>query len=160
MIGFQPGFIRPLIQGVVGTFVTGLLTFWRWAVLALIFGLAVFLGRPRHAGLLLVLASILLTVALLLTGLGGSGGMTTAALLMGMGSLPALPGWVWWVVVGVLFSAGTFLLLGRQTWLRKPARVLFILLALGSIIGGIFANRFINGKSGPLTVGPLPRGIR
>src|SRR5690606_1008032 len=37
-------------------------------------------------------------------------------------------------------------------------RWIFALLAIGAIVGGIFANRFINGKSGPVSVGPIPKG--
>jgi hypothetical protein len=43
-------------------------------------------------------------------------------------------------------------------WLAKVARVLFIVLAIGTVIGGWFANRFINGHLGPVQVGPIPRG--
>jgi hypothetical protein len=157
-IGFQPGYIRPLIEGVAGKFATGLLALWLWVALALLFILAVFLGRPRHAGLLLVLTAVAVSAVLLLTGLGGSGGITVAALVMGMGSLLELSGWTWWLIVVVLLAAGAFLLLGRQTWLRTPAKILFVLLALGSIVGGFFGNRFINGQGGPVAVGPLPRG--
>jgi hypothetical protein len=157
-IGFQPGFIRPLVEGIVGKTVTAILTVWLWVALAVVFLLAVFLGRPRHAGVLLVVTAVVATAVLLLTGLGRSGGVTGAALLMGMGSLLELSGWTWWLIVALLLIGGTILLLGRQPWLLKAARVLFVVLVIGSIVGGIFVNRFINGKGKAIAVGPLPRG--
>ena len=38
------------------------------------------------------------------------------------------------------------------------ARIVFALIAAGTLVIGILAHQFINGRLGPLNIGPIPRG--
>jgi hypothetical protein len=157
-ISFQSSYIRPLLEGIAGKFATCLLALWLWVILFVIFVAGIIWGKPRHAGAFLVLLAVIVAVVLAITGLGGVGGTMVGALIMGMSNLLELTSFAFWLISFVFAAAGIILLLGRMPWLAKVARVLFIVLALGTIVGGWFANGFINGRLGPVQVGPIPRG--
>ncbi|MEP6809855.1 MAG: cytochrome c [Chthoniobacterales bacterium] len=151
-VTFQPGFIRPLIEGLlVGFFGLGVghalftvLTFWLWLILVLLFAILAIWGRPRHLGVLLLLLGVLVGAVLGFTGMGGAGGMMTGALMMGTANLLEYSTvWLWLIVVGLAF-AGLWLLMTRRP-AQGFTRALFILLALLTLFVGILANKFLNG---------------
>ena len=87
---FQPGFIRPLIEGLlvglvgmtVGGFLFTVLSFWSWVILAVVLAVLAIWGRARHAGVFLLLLALVLALVLALTGMGGYSGMVTGTLMM------------------------------------------------------------------------------
>lgn len=136
-IPFAPKFIRPLFEGILGSTLTNILTFYLWLVLAAFGALLVIVARPRHAAfLLLVLA-------------------TGSAAFLVVTRLDRVWWWLWIVPIGLLGLA-------VYLWLRDPrrlwARVVFAVFALGSLALGIELHQFVNGKSGPIDVGPIPQG--
>jgi hypothetical protein len=185
---FQPGFIRPMIEGLlVGTFGNGVGTVifyflsvvW-WTILVVLFVALAVWGRARHAGLLLLLLAVVLGVAVVLSGAGGYGGTVVGALMMGMmGMLEYSPVWLWTIVIAL--AIGGFVL-SMARWdekgpVRVIVRVIFFVIALAVLFVGIITNKFLNGRlpavnpllavlpnslfNAPykgINVGPIPRG--
>jgi hypothetical protein len=185
---FQPGFIRPLIEGLligtfgrgVGTLIFYFLSVGWWLILLILFVALAIWGRARHAGVLLLLLAILLAVALALSGAAGYGGTVVGALMMGMaGMLQYSPLWLWFFV-GVLAIGGFVLSRARgdeKGTVRVLVRVIFFVIALALLFVGILTNKFLNGRlpdvhpliavlpnkllNAPykgIHVGPIPRG--
>ena len=185
---FQPGFIRPLIEGLlVGTFGSGVgtlifyfLSIGWWVVLLILFVALAIWGRARHAGVFLLLLAIILAVALTLSGAAGYGGTVVGALMVGMaGMLEYSSVWLW-CIVGVLAIGGFVLSMARgdeKGPVRALVRVIFFLIALALLFVGIITNKFLNGRlpdvhpliavlpnkllNAPykgINVGPIPRG--
>lgn len=163
---FAPGFVRPLIEGVlVGNFgartariVLGVLSCWLWVALITVFLLAAWRGRTRHVGVIVLALAVLVAVLLAVTGAGGYGGTMTGALMM-MGATALLycpPLWAWTLVV-VLGFVGFWLLQTRWDARWLP-RLVFGVLAAGSLFVGVYVHEFLAGKRGGLDVGPIPRG--
>ena len=75
---FQPGFIRPILVGVLGNFLTGFLTFWLWVILFAVLLLIAIFG-PRGEGLIFLLVGLLRHRFLVITGARGSTGTLAAA---------------------------------------------------------------------------------
>ena len=70
--------------------------------LAVIFGILIFKGRARHAGVCLLLLALVLAAVLALTGMGGYSGTVIGTLMMGAANmLGYASGWLW-VLVAVL----------------------------------------------------------
>jgi hypothetical protein len=185
---FQPGFIRPLIEGLlvgtfgrgVGTLIFHFLSVGWWLILLILFVALAIRGRARHAGVLLLVLAIILAVALTLSGAAGYGGTVVGALMMGMaGMLEYSPVWLW-CVVGVLAIGGFVLSRARgdeKGPVRALVRVIFFVIALAVLFVGILTNKFLNGRlpdvhpliavlpnkllNAPykgINVGPIPRG--
>ncbi len=181
---FQPGFIRPIIEGLLvgyvgrtaGVFLFTVISFWSWIILTLLFASLAIKARARLAGVFLLLLAIVVAAALALTGMGGYGGTVIGALMMGATNmLEYSSGWLW-VYALVLAAIGLGLMLTR-CHCRTFARVIFIVAAVITLWGGILANKFLNGhlkKVNPflavlpncwlnadykgIDVGPIPRG--
>ncbi len=160
---FQPGFIRPILEGLligytgigVGKFLFTVLSFWWWVILAVVYLVLIFKGRPPHAGLLfLILAGLIASVAALLE----------------LGSVCL------WIAVAALLAAGFWLFL-TTCKLKWVVRTIFILASVITLFVGILANKFLTGhlkKVNPLLallpnswlhgeytgidIGPIPRG--
>jgi hypothetical protein len=185
---FQPGFIRPLIEGLlVGTFGRGvgplifyLLSVGWWVILLILFVALAIWGRARQAGVFLLLLAVVLSVALALSGATGYGGTVVGALMMGMaGMLEYSRVWLWLIVSALGF--GGFVLSrareGEKSPVRVLVRVIFFVIALALLFVGILTNKFLNGRlpdvhpliavlpnkllNAPykgIYVGPIPRG--
>lgn len=181
---FQPGFIRPIIEGLLvgyvgrtaGVFLFTVISFWWWIILTLLFAFLAIKARARLAGVFLLLLAIVLAAVLALTGMGGYGGTVIGTLMMGAANmLEYSSGWLW-VYVLVLAAIGLGLMLTRCSC-RTFARVIFIFAAVITLFGGILTNKFLNGhlkKVNPflavlpncwlnadykgIDVGPIPRG--
>ena len=181
---FQPGFIRPLIEGLlvghlgmtVGRFLFTVLSFWSWVILAVVLAVLAVWGRARHAGVFLLLLALALALVLVLTGVGGYSGTVTGTLMMAAtGPLEYASGWLW-VVVIVLALLGALLLFARREWKILP-RAIFLVFMLVTLFVGILANKFLNGRLKNvhpvlavlpndwlnaeykgIKVGPIPRG--
>ena len=129
-VRFQPGFIRPIVEGLLvgffgrtgGAIFFTVLSFWSWVILALVFALLVVKGRARHAGLLLLLLALGLAAGLALIGLGGR----------------------LWLVAVALALAGLALMLARCQW-RLLVRAIFVAATVVTLFAGILANKFLNG---------------
>lgn len=156
-IEMAPGFIRPLLEGIVGRTVFKLLSVWLWVALAAVFLLLGFRGRARHAGVILVLGAVALGFLLAATGLGGFGGTVQGALMLGAGNLLSMASVWWWLLIVALGAAGVGLLLTSRDctrWLRWSFRGLTVAV----LAVGLLANKFLNGELQGLKVGPIPRG--
>lgn len=183
-VTFEPGFTPLLIQSVLigyvgvgpGHFLFSLVSFWLWLILAVIFFLLIFLGRARHAGVLLLFLALVLAALLIVTGGGGGGGMISGVLMMAVTNLMGYTSaWLWLLVLGI-GVVGVLLLLTRNElkWLTKA---IFIAATVIVLVVGILANKFLTGQlkdvSLPLAllpnewlnadykginVGPIPRG--
>jgi hypothetical protein len=181
---FQPGFIRPMIEGVLagyvgkrpGAFLFSVLSFWWWVVLALVFAILVFRGRARHAGVLLLLLAVAVAAGLALTGMGGSGGTVAGSLMMAATNLLEFASVWMWLLVVLLAAVGVLLLMTRRE-LTSLVRAFFVVATLAVLFVGILTNKFVNGRlknvnpiyavlpNGWLKadykgidVGPIPRG--
>lgn len=184
---FAPGFVRPLIEGILvgnlgsllGHAMFSFVTFWIWVVLVLSCLILSIHARGRHAGLFLLLLAGVLAAALAVTGMGGAGGMLTAALMLGSASLLGYSTlWVW-LGVAVVTVLGVVLAMSRGTWKyeRVVSRTIFLVLAVVLLFAGTLANKFFNGRMKDVhpalavlpnawldadykgvRVGPIPRG--
>ena len=65
-ISFPAKFIRPLIEGIVGSFVL-CVAFWIAVAVVIVLGVAAWRSQPRHAGFALTLIAVLAGVTLLVT---------------------------------------------------------------------------------------------
>lgn len=136
-IEFTPPFIQPLISGVIGAFWTSFLTTYVWWGLAVIFlGFAAF-GRNRHAGFLFSLVAVVV------------------AALLRLSRIDTVYPELWLVPAVAAVAAG--LLWFVIPW-RAVGRVVFVLLAVGSLLASHSASAFVGGQSGSLKVGPIPEG--
>ena len=181
---FQPGFIRPIIQGVLvgyvgrgpGAFLFTVLSFWWWVVFALVFAILIFRGRARHAGVFLILLALTLAAVLALTGMGGSGGTVIGTLMMGATNLLEHASAGLWLLVVFPAALGVLLLITRKE-LKVLVRAIFVVATVAVLFVGILTNKFLNGrlkKVNPvfavlpngwlkadykgIDVGPIPRG--
>ncbi|MEO6788579.1 MAG: hypothetical protein ABI318_20855, partial [Chthoniobacteraceae bacterium] len=152
-VQFQPGFIRPIIEGTLvglvgkttGAFLFTVLSFWWWVILALIFVILVFKGRARHAGVFLLLLALGLAAVLALTGMGGYTGSVVATLMMAATNmLEYASGGLWLIVIG-LTVVSLALMLARREW-RILARMIFLVATVVTLFAGILANKFLNGR--------------
>jgi hypothetical protein len=164
---FQPGFTPLLIKGLLvgyvgitpGKILFGILSFWVWLILTIIFTVTIFYGRARHAGVFLLLLAVALGALRALTGAGGYAGMLSGVLMMGATNLLGYAGaWLWLIVI-VITATGFLLLLTRYElkWLTK---FIFIVTTIVTLVIGILANKFLNGelKDVPLPLAILPNG--
>ncbi len=168
-VAFAPGFIRPLIEGILSGFlgltggrvVFSILSCWLWVALVVLFVVGVMRGRARHVGVLVLGLAVLLGIVLAVTGAGGgSGGTVMGAMMMlglGLTTLVSVPPvWLWAAVIA-LGSLGFWMLLTSREW-RRFTRGAFGLLALLSLLGGILVNGYLNGRFSGIQLGPIPRG--
>lgn len=166
-ITFTPPFTRPLLEGVlfgnlgptVGRILLGVLTTWLWVGLLVLFAWGAVRGRARQAGILLLGVALLIALVLALAGTDGARGMISGGLMV-MGTIMlmyATPTWLW-SLVAVLAVVGVALLLTRWQ-ARILSRTIFVLAALVVIAAGLSTNAFVNGRSGGINVGPIPRGV-
>jgi hypothetical protein len=183
-VQFQPGFIRPIIVAVlaglvgktVGAFLFTVLSFWWWVVLALIFGILIFKGRARHAGVLVLLLALGLAAVLALTRMHGYMASVVSTMMMAATNMLDYTSGALWLVVIVLAVLGLGLMLARCEW-KLLARTIFVVATVITLFAGILANKFLNGRLkqvNPLLavlpnswlnadykgidVGPIPRG--
>jgi hypothetical protein len=116
---FAPSFIRPLIEGTAGKFITSLITFWAWPILLIGFLWIYCRFRVRHAGILFLLLAGLSIFILTSTGMTG-GGTTTGALLAGAASLLRWSSAMWFILCGVLLLLAVMLLFAPETESADP----------------------------------------
>ncbi len=129
-IRFQPGFIQPIIQGLLvgfvgktfGAILFTILSFWSWVVLTLLFALLIWKGHTRHAGILLLLVAV---------------GVAAIGVIAEKG------GWLW-LYVAIVALAGILLLLARGQW-RFITRAVFVTATLVTLFAGILVNKFLTG---------------
>jgi len=136
-IPFAPKFVRPLLEGILGHLATEVLTFYLWLALALVAGLLAGIARPRHAAFLVVLLAVGTAIVLAVTRLDRI--------------------WWWlWVAPAALLALALYLWLAgpRRVW----GRVVFAVVALGSLWLGVTMHAFVNGRGGPINLGPIPQG--
>ncbi|WP_458395925.1 hypothetical protein [Rhizobium ruizarguesonis] len=136
-IEFAPGFIRPLIQGVLGSFWTSFLTSYVWWGLAAIFvGFAIF-GGTRQAGFFFALVAVAIAVLLRLSRID-----TVYPLLWLLPAISAIATFAFWVLV-------------RH---RIVSRLVFLVLVGASLFTSYKVTSFVDGDSGSLRIGPIPEG--
>jgi hypothetical protein len=131
-------FIKQLITGVAGPSLTSLLTTWLWyglAVVALVLAIA---GRARHAGFFFAVVGVLVAVLLRVSGVDSI--------------YPAL-----WLVPAVAAVAAVLLWLvpRKNRWI---GRVVFLVLGGLAVLASMTANASVDGKMGPIEIGPIPKG--
>ena len=137
-LDFPAPFIRQLIEGVAGPFLTSVLATWLWAGIALVALVLAFVARPRHAGFVFLLIAVLAAVALRLTRID-----TIYPLL--------------WLIPAVAVAAAALLwfVARKDGWAGK---VVFLAMSAASIAVMFLATTFVNGGMGGLKVGPVPAG--
>jgi hypothetical protein len=136
-------FIHELLVGVVGSFWTGFLTLYLWIGLVLVAVVLALLAQPRHAGFLFLLIAVSSAILLLILRLDRV--------------YPLL-----WLVPAVSLDAALFFWLVTQR--RLWAQLVFIAVALGTLMLGVKVHAFVNAESPSnadprnLEVGPIPKG--
>ena len=131
-IEFPAGFTRPLVQGIVGSFLTSVLSVWLWVVLVLWFAFLAYRHQPRYVGITLLGLAVLVAVVLALTGMGGGGGGGSGALLMGAAGLLEHSSLQWWIIA-VVFAVIGITFIQAKPDCAKPARWLLGLLLAGLV---------------------------
>ena len=136
-IVFGAKFIRPLLEGLLGTFATKVLTLYLWTVLALLWLVLALFPPPRIAGFVLLLFGVVAAAALVITRLDR----------------------VWlflWLGPALAVAAAVWLWLGSEK--RWAARAVFAVLTIANIALGGGLTLFVSGRLGDLTLPPFPRG--
>jgi mono/diheme cytochrome c family protein len=133
-----PRFVAALVEGILGSFTTIVLTFGVPALLFAIFVIGVFKGKPRQVGALLLLLAALTAAVVAYTGIG------------------VIVWWAWPAVV--LFVALGLAFLFRWNAKRVAARWVFVAFAVVALAATIGVRLFITGHLGALSVGPIPKG--
>lgn len=152
-IEFAPGFIRPLLAGVIGELWTWMLELWLWIVLALFVAWLAWKATPRYAGAVLLALAVVAALGIAAGGMGGGGGGTTVGvLLMGIGNLLELSGAAWWLIALALAATGLSLLFVRESC-DELARWLVAIVVLGVVVAVWFAMRSWWAVAGVLVIG-------
>lgn len=152
-IEFAPGFIRPLVAGIVGEFATSVLASWGWVAAALVLAWLGWKAAPRYAGVLLIGLAVLVALGIAAGGMGGGGGGTTiGVLLMGIGNLLELSGAAWWLIALALAAVGLSLLFARESC-DELARWLVAAAVLGVAVTVWFGTRSGLAVAGVLVIG-------
>ncbi|HKT97964.1 MAG TPA: hypothetical protein VJS30_15745, partial [Paraburkholderia sp.] len=136
-IDFAPGFIKPLVTGVLGERWTSFLFLYVWLVLALIAVVLIFVGQPRLAGGLLALLAAVLATVLRVSGVD-----------------TVFP-WLWLIPLVPLVLAVAFF---RFPNAQRSARVFFAVSAVVFVVIGGVAKAFLDGRLIGIDIGPIPRG--
>jgi len=136
-IVFGAKFIRPLLEGVLGSFTTKILTLYLWIVLALLWLVLFLVPRARIAGFVLLLFAVAVAGVLVITRLDRVWGLL-------------------WLVPALAAAAAVWLWLGTEK--RWAARTLFAALTIASVAIGAGLTLFALGRLGDLTIPPFPHG--
>jgi mono/diheme cytochrome c family protein len=104
-VEFAPGFIRPLVEGVAGPFLTKLLTVWLWVALVVLLLWLAWQSQPRQLGIVFIALALLLLLPLALSGTGG-GASAMGMLLMSLATFLPFTIWGWGVIALTLVVAG------------------------------------------------------
>ncbi len=128
-VQFAAPFVRPLLEGVAGKWVTSFISRWLWIVLAVLLLWLAWRHRPRYLGITLIGIAVLVAGLLALSGLGG-GGITVGVLLMGATRLLELSSWEWWVLAAILAVLGVIFIQAKPDR-DRTAHILLILVLLG-----------------------------
>ncbi len=130
-VEFAAPFVRPLLEGVAGKFVTSLVSRWLWVVLFILLLWLAWRHRPRYLGITLIGIAVLVAGLLALSGLGG-GGSTVGVLLMGATRLLEFSSAQWWLLAGALAVLGVIFIQAKPDC-DKSARALQVLVLLGIV---------------------------
>ena len=141
---FAPGFIKPILVGILGSFWTGFLTFWLWILLAAVLVLLAIFAGPRAAGFVYLLLALLLAIVLIVT------------------RVYTIYWSLWLLPIALLLVA-----LGIWLWLSRKApwtwRSLLYVLAVLLLVVGLVAHLFVGGKLGGINtaalLAPFPEGM-
>ncbi|HEV8242237.1 MAG TPA: hypothetical protein VGS57_22915 [Thermoanaerobaculia bacterium] len=141
---FAPGFIKPIVEGVLGSFWTGFLTFWLWILLGLLLvALALFAG-PRWAGFVYLFIGLLIAIILAVTRI-----------------YTIYP--VFWLLP--LLLIGIALLIWLVLYRRSPWtwRTLVLVVAVLVLVIGVVLHLFVCGKlvgiDTAAVLAPFPEGM-
>jgi mono/diheme cytochrome c family protein len=133
-----PRFIAALVEGILGSVTTIVLTLGVPLLLVAIFLIGVFKGKPRQVGAVFLLLAALTAAVVAYTRIG------------------AIVWWAWPAVV--LFVALGVAFLFRWNANRVAARSVFAAFAVVALAATIGVRLFLSGHLGPLSVGPIPKG--
>lgn len=137
-IEFAKPFIRPLIEGIAGSFWTRFATHYLWIGTALALAILAVGGRARHAGFVLLVIGVVVGAALAVLRLDRVYG---SVLWLTPLAPVALASWFW------LSGTGT-----------RAARTVLAALALAALYAGAKTNAFVSGRLGDLSLGTIPKG--
>jgi hypothetical protein len=130
-IEIAPGFVRQLVHGLAGNFLTAVLTTWLWLALALLAAWLAWKAAPRYLGIVLIGLALLLLLPLAVSGMGGRGS-GLGVLLMEAASFVPLTLWGWRIVVLTFVLAGVTSIEARPD--RSPLTANRVVVTL---VGGI-----------------------
>jgi hypothetical protein len=130
-------FIDAQFVGIIGRFWTSFLSLYLWILLAVLLGLLALWGVPRQAAFVFFLLGLVAAAGIVITRFDKAY-------------------WQLWLIPALLLAGSLWL------WFDRPrplvARVSLGLLALLSLLVGLGASQFVNGRLGPLRIGPIPQG--
>jgi hypothetical protein len=130
-------FISALLVGIIGEFWTSFLTLYLWIILAVVLAVLTVPGIPRQAAFVLLLIALLAGAAIMVTRFDKVH-------------------WEFWLVPLVLLAGAFWLWFGKRA--AFVARLILGVLAVLSLTTGLWLSAFVNGRLGPLSVGPIPQG--
>jgi hypothetical protein len=141
---FAPGFIKPILVGVIGNFWTGFLTFWLWIILALVLVLLAIFAGPRVAGFVYLLLALLVAIVLVITRVYSIY-------------------WTFWLIPLVLLGIALliWLVLSKKspwTW-KSLIYVLAVLLVFVGVVLCLFVGGKLVGINSAAALAPFPEGM-
>jgi hypothetical protein len=143
-IDFPARFIKPLLEGLLGSFWTNFIATYLWVGLVVVALALALAGKARHAGFVFAFNAVLI-----------------AALLRASRIDTIYP--VLWAIPAVMAAATGFFWFAAPRLLGQPAmlaisRGTFVVLAVLACVAGFKVNAFVSGESGDLRIGPVPTG--
>lgn len=139
-VQFAPGFIRPLVEGVAGPFVTALLTFWLWFVLGIVLVWLSWKGKPRYLGIVFIALALLVPLPLAVSSMG-NGGSAMGVFMMGLATFLPFTIWGWRIVAFTLALAGIICIEAKPER-PKGARSVVVTLLAGLAIALLISHVF------------------
>jgi hypothetical protein len=136
-LSFPASYIRPLFTGVLGESGFSFVATWLWWLLGSVLLVLFILARQRHVAFIFLLAAV------------------AVALLIVIGRLDTVTLCIWGAPALLLAIAMALWIIRPRRWL---ARIFYSLFAIKLLLVGITVHDFVNGHSGPISVGPIPKG--
>jgi hypothetical protein len=136
-ISIPASFIRPLFTGLLGESGFSFVSTWLWWLLGSMLLVLFILARQRHVAFIFLLAAV------------------AVALLIVIGRFDTVTLCIWGAPALLLGIAIALSIIRPRRWL---ARIFFALFAIKLLAVGFTVHGFVNGRGGPIDIGPIPKG--